>query len=252
MADRVSHASARCFIDDHYRNTVSNELGGFDSDSGIFPWSSFELLSPFFLRPRIRLIIDDYRKKQWKHDIPLLQFNPRGSARRPRGNIRQITIVVFNLGGYPAEKATVHVHVVKEKRPLSQLLWQFVSGRHWEFPPDVKVAWDTKPDEVVFESDDESPNENDVARQVRQRILSSYTDTIDPRYEKVAVLAFAIQGHTNAYLTDEKTTPLPIGQNYELLISISGRKMQSTNPRLYRLSLKDWDHLSVERIRGYR
>jgi hypothetical protein len=119
--------------------------------------------------------------------------------------------------------------------------------RLWDFPPDVKVAWDAEPDEVVYKSVQDDLNENDVAKQIRNKILSDYTTTIDARYEKIAVVAFAVEGHANAYLSDAKTTPLLVGHDYNLLVSVSGRKMPSTRPRLYRLGLKDWDHLSLTR-----
>jgi len=225
-------------------NSISYELGRPDFDIGIFPWSSYRALPHFFLRPKIELVIDDYRKEQWKHDIPLIQDSPAGLPRRRVGNIRLITIVVFNYGAYRLEKATVHVHILKKEKRRRRFIE--VGFTKWAHLPDVKVAWDTEPSEAVYNSVDEKTSESDVAQKVREKILSKYTTTIDPRYEKVAVVAFAVQGHANAYLTDTKATPLQIGQDHSLLISVSGRNMQSTRPRRYCLSLKDWEHLSLD------
>lgn len=230
-------------------NSFSDELGGFDSDTSIFPWSSYRALPHFFLRPKIELVIDHYRREQWKRDVPLIQRDVLSQVRQPYGNLRQVTIVAFNRGGRPVEKASVHVHVVKEgEQPsLSHNLEMYLL-RRWDLLPDVKVAWDKEPDQLVIPSP--LPSELDVSRMIRSAIYSEYKLPIESRYEQVAVVAFVVQvqGHVSAYLSDTKATPLLMGRDHSLLITVSGRNMTSTLPRRYTLSLIDWDHLSLKPV----
>jgi hypothetical protein len=233
-------------------NSLSYELGRFDSDTGLFPWSGYRTLPHFFLRPRIQLVIDDYRKEQWKHDVPLFQYSLLGQARQPIGNVRQITIVVFNRGGHPLEKASLHVHILKKRHSFARKFIIYLT-RKWEFLPDVTAAWDKEPNEIVIDSPtlseanvSPSPAEVNVAGKVRTVAYTEYKLPIESKYERVAVVAFAIQGHANAYLSDLKVTPLPMGTDHSLLITVSGRNMVTPTPRRYTLSLKDWEHLSLK------
>jgi len=230
------------------RSPVRKQLGGHPTTDSVWPWGGYRGLSHFFLRPKVALIIDEFRKEQWKRDVPLLQANTSDATKHKVGVIRQLTVVVFNRGAYPLEKATVHIHVLKKKkRRFFQRVGSRVGLHRWQFFPDVMVAWDSDPAEVVFESTLRLRDEQAVAKHVRELIHSDYETTINARYERIATVLFTVQGHSNAYLANSKATTLPLGQDFHLLISVSGLYMPSTTPQLFRLNLKDWNDFSLKK-----
>ena len=185
-------------------------------------------------------------RANWGNDIPIV-----GSVQKddtvylpvvPFSRLRCLTVGVWNISEFEIEDAEVEVRIFFGDGFTRRLM-------NWLDPTSLQadeistISWHEKCKEIRLTTTDKSMTPQDLMN--AKQTWKTHGRSIKPFKIDFADILFTVEGHYEAYLTDDETTAIPLGREYKIRLVVFGSNIRRPNVTRMHLQLNSWNDMSL-------